>query len=105
MPRNYAVIVRRRSVSPLGPLTLEQVSRVTQLHPDFLRRLMALGLIDPVADRPRLLFDAAVLKRIAKILRLRADLGLSYTALGVVLDLLDRIDQLEDEVRRLRRDA
>jgi hypothetical protein len=40
-------------------------------------------------------FGSAHLLRIARIHRLRAGLGLNYTALGVVLDLLDRIEELE----------
>lgn len=102
MSRSYAVIVRRTEVPHVGPLTLEQLARGAQLHPDFLRRLMSLGLIDPLVQEPRLLFRNEVLKRIHKIMRLRADLGLNLAALGVVLDLLDRIDELEREVERLR---
>jgi hypothetical protein len=37
--------------------------------------------------------------RAARIQRLHHDLGLTYSGTGVVLDLLDRVDELE---RRLR---
>jgi chaperone modulatory protein CbpM len=37
--------------------------------------------------------DVAV---VARIRRLRADLSLNYAALGLVMDLLDRIRQLEN---------
>jgi chaperone modulatory protein CbpM len=41
--------------------------------------------------------------RAARIMRLRTGLGLNYTALGLVLDLLERIDDLEAALRAERR--
>jgi chaperone modulatory protein CbpM len=42
-----------------------------------------------------LTFAPADVARAARIRRLRADLSLNYAAIGLVLDLLDRIRQLE----------
>jgi hypothetical protein len=41
--------------------------------------------------------------RLARIQRLHATLSLNYAAIGLVLDLLDRIDVLEARVRSHRR--
>jgi hypothetical protein len=40
---------------------------------------------------------------LARIQRLRSGLSLNYAAIGLVLDLLDRIDVLEAQVRSQRR--
>jgi hypothetical protein len=37
---------------------------------------------------------------VARVQRLRAGLSLNYAAIGLVLDLLDRIDELEEASRR-----
>jgi DNA-binding transcriptional MerR regulator len=78
----------------LGLLTIEEVAARCALHPELVRRLLVLGLIDPeegYAD----LFRPEVTLRIQRILRLRRDLGVNYNAAALVLDLLDRIDALE----------
>ncbi|RCV54679.1 chaperone modulator CbpM [Marinitenerispora sediminis] len=82
-------------------ISLEATARHAGLHPDLLRRLVALGLVDAVRDaRGELWFAPSAPAAAARIQRLRAGLSLNYAAVGVVLDLLDRIDRLEAELRR-----
>jgi hypothetical protein len=38
---------------------------------------------------------------IAKIIRLRNELGINYSGVGVVLELLERINTLENRIREL----
>ena len=73
------------------------------LHPDLVRRLVALGLLACQQDaRGDLRFEPSALVTIARIQRLRTGLGLNYAAIGLVLDLLDRIEELESASRRRR---
>jgi hypothetical protein len=82
----------------LGPSAVEAA---TGIHPELLRRLVALGLLDAERGaRGDLWFPPSVLIRIARIQRLHADLSLNFAAIGLVLDLLDRIDRLEAELGR-----
>jgi hypothetical protein len=64
------------------------------LHPELVRRLIRLGAVDPDA------IDAAA--RLARVSRLRRDLGLSYGAAIFACDLLARIDELEARLRWTR---
>jgi DNA-binding transcriptional MerR regulator len=73
------------------------------LHPDMVRRLVALGLVACQRDtRGDLWFEPSALVTVARIQRLRTGLGLNYAAIGLVLDLLDRIEELESASRRRR---
>ena len=73
------------------------------LHPDMVRRLVALGLVACQQDaRGDLWFEPSALVTVARIQRLRTGLGLNYAAIGLVLDLLDRIEELESVSRRRR---
>jgi hypothetical protein len=84
----------RRATVP--GLTVEQFAAVTGLHPGLVARLVALGLLDThLGPADRVLLAPTQVARAARIMRLRAGLGLNYTAVGVVLDLLDRIHELE----------
>jgi hypothetical protein len=77
-------------------LGLESFSRAAGLHPELVVRLVHLGLLDAAVDvRGELSFAPGEVARAARIQRLRAGLSLNYAAIGLVLDLLDRIDVLE----------
>ena len=73
------------------------------LHPDLVRRLVALGLLACQQDaRGDLRFEPSALVTVGRIQRLRTGLGLNYAAIGLVLDLLDHIEELESASRRRR---
>ena len=85
-------------------LSLEEFAAVTGLHPDLIRRLVALGLIDARRDSAgELWFSRSQLAAVARVQRLRAGLALNYAAIGLVTDLLDRIAALEAALRRAQR--
>jgi hypothetical protein len=59
-----------------------------------------LGLLDCTSDaNGQLWFAPSTMATLARIQRLRSELSLNYAAIGLVLDLLDRIDALEAQVR------
>ena len=86
-----------RAFPPTAPrLDLAAFSRAAGLHPDVVRRYVALGLLEAVPDpsgRPT--FTPAQLLAVARIQRLRAGFALNYAAVGLLVDLLDRIAELE----------
>jgi hypothetical protein len=99
----------RQSASPRYPLARRPVrSRLGQeefayrcgLHPDLVRRFVALGLVPAVRDADGALwFNPAAVPGVARLQRLRATLPLNYAALGLVVDLLDQITELETALR------
>ena len=81
-------------------LDLEAFARATATHPDLIARLVALGLVEAERDAAgRLWFSPSQLTVVARIQRLRAGFALNYAAVGLVLDLLDRITALETALR------
>lgn len=84
-------------------MSLDSLARRSSLHPDLVRRLVALGLLPCRRDaRGEPWFDPSALATVARIQRLRVGLGLNYAAIGLVLDLLDRIEELESASRQRR---
>ncbi|MFD2120279.1 chaperone modulator CbpM [Streptomyces cirratus] len=89
------------AIVPVPRLSLDTVARRSGLHPDLIRRFVALGLVD--ADRDAsggLAFGPTAPAELARVQRLRTGLCLNYASLGLVLDLLDRISLLEAALRR-----
>ena len=84
-------------------LDLRSFAAAAGLHPELVRRLVALGILDASGDcSGDLWFAPGQLAVAARIQRLHAGLGLNYASIGLVLDLLDRITELEAALRRAR---
>ena len=100
----FPLIVQQPGVAPLrgSLLSLGEVARLAGIHPALAERLMALGLIEPTETMPEPLFAVATVLRTRRILRLHQDLGVNWVGIGVVLDLLAKIEELEQEIARLR---
>jgi hypothetical protein len=65
------------------------------------RRFVALGLIEASRDPSGAMWlTPSQLPAVARLQRLRAGFALNYAALGLVVDLLDRIARLEAAQRR-----
>lgn len=84
-------------------LDLDAFAQLTGAHPDLIRRLVTLGLIDADRDAAGLWFAPGQVAVLARVQRLRAGLALNYAAVGLVADLLERIAVLEAALRRSRR--
>jgi chaperone modulatory protein CbpM len=94
----------RRPAGPEPVLDLDTFARAASLHPDLVRRFVALGMLESTVDYAgRLWLPAGQLAAVARLRRLRAGLSLNYAALGLVADLLDRIAELEAALRSARR--
>jgi len=81
-------------------LSLDTVARRSGLHPALIRRLVARGLLACTSDASgQLWFEPSTMATLARVQRLRSELSLNYAAIGLVMDLLDRIHVLEAQVR------
>ena len=97
----YAIM---RASPPDIRLDLQSFARAAGMHPSMVRQLVALGLLEPYQDAAGALwFQPAQLAAVARIQRLRAGFSINYASLGLVMDLLDRIAELESALRRAQR--
>ena len=100
--RCQIVCRRYTTLPPSGELlTLDELARLAGVHPDIVECLLEWGLVEPVESEPKLLFQESAVPTIRRIMRIRNDLGLNWAGIGVILDLLERIDNLERENARL----
>ena len=82
-------------------LSLDSYARITGVHPELVRRLVTLGLLDITRDAEgNLWFDPSQVREMATLQRLHLRLNVSYSSLGLVMDLLARISDLERSQRR-----
>jgi MerR family transcriptional regulator, heat shock protein HspR len=103
--RKY-VLVRMSRTSGYAPyLSLSEVAWMTGLHPDLVERFVRMGLIDSVGRNAgnEMLFATEVIAVVRRIVRLRNHLGVNYAGVGVILELMARIEDLESNLRQLER--
>ena len=87
------------SLLPVRPprMDIGMVAVASGTHPELVERFVELGLVPAVQDAAgRLWFDPAAPALVRRIVRLHADLSLNYAAVALVIDLLARIDVLEN---------
>lgn len=70
-----------------------------EIHPEMAQLLAEYGILDIKEGHIRLRHAA----RLAKLQRLRRSLGVNLSGAAIILDLLERIEDLQEEIDRLRR--
>jgi DNA-binding transcriptional MerR regulator len=81
-------------------LSQEHFARRSGVHPELVRRFVALGLVRAERGEDGVLrFSPSEVAAVARLQRLRTTLPMNYAALGLVVELLDRITELETALR------
>ena len=76
-------------------LTLAELAYLAGTSPQLIEQLLECDIIIPVAKDPEPLFPAELLPLVGRIIRLHFGLGIDFSSIPMVLDLLDRIADLE----------
>ena len=84
--------------------SLEDVCRRINLEEDFVVQCVDFGIAEVEGrGRAEWHFSPTTIVRIQRAWRLRRDLDINFTGLGVVLDLLDDIEDMRREITVLRK--
>jgi len=81
-----------------------QLVELTEIQPGEVAELIELGWINPQkTSAEEYLFRMRDVYRIHKLMRLVNDLDMSFNSGSIVVDLLERVEELEKEVEELKR--
>lgn len=81
-----------------------QLVELTSITPSEVSELIDLGWIEPQkTSAEEYLFRLRDVYRIHKLMRLVNDLDMSFNSGSIIVDLLDRVEELEKEVEELKR--
>ncbi len=93
----YELVVRMSGdMEKTVTITVSELADRCECSMELVRRFMWSGLIDPIgelSDDP--LFGQSAVPRLRRALRLKHDFKLNVDALALVMELLDRIEELE----------
>jgi hypothetical protein len=82
-------------------LTADQLATAVGVSRTSLARLVRLGVLEPSAPPPAE-FSAVTVVRLRRMLRLHDQLAVDLTGAAIIVDLVQRLDELESELARLR---
>ena len=86
---------------PADRVTLEVLAERTGIHPRRIHTYIEFGLLEPAERREeRLYFEAAAILRLRRIERLRRDLRVNLAGIAIILDMRDRLLQLQHDLER-----
>jgi chaperone modulatory protein CbpM len=97
-----------QSLSVLTGVVLDETTVVTfaelcqscDVGDDVVAEMVEIGILDPTGGASGdWCFEAAALRRAATAVRLQRDLGINLAGAALVLELLDRIEELEARLR------
>jgi len=85
-------------------ISLDELAGLTGVNRDLICHFIKLGILIPVAETPdtEILFRYNDILLLKKIVRLKTQLGLNYNGVGIVMELLEKINRLETELKQLR---
>lgn len=104
--RKRAIVLTRTFMKRPSAITAEEIAVLCETHPHLIDRFVDLGLVEPLGRDDytnKWLFDEETIPIVRKIIRLRNQLGINYAGIGVILDLLSRIERLERRIRELEK--
>lgn len=82
-------------------ISLQVLAAAADVHPDLVGQFVAYGLLEPVGQEPSSSwFDSGDVLRLRIIGRLRNELGINLPGVAAVLDLLERMESLQQRVER-----
>src|SRR5437016_2999229 len=77
-------------------------AKMVEMHPQTLRLYERLGLLKPARQGLNRLYSDYDISRLRQIQRLTQDMGVNLAGVEIILNLLERIEELQDEIEQVR---
>jgi DNA-binding transcriptional MerR regulator len=83
-------------------LTIDDLANAAGLQPELVDVLVRYQLVQPMTNMGACpLFSSSSVERLGRIFRVRHDLGVNLAGVGVILELMERIELLQSELQCL----
>ncbi|MFT5452566.1 MAG: chaperone modulatory protein CbpM [Enterobacterales bacterium] len=96
MPNNMSLLIQGDILDHNISIKSADFSRVCQVSETFLFELIEEGILEPEMNSEELYFSGLYISRVKKANRLSSDLGINIAGIALILDLLEKIEQLEN---------
>ena len=84
------------------PLTIADVAEIVGARPTLISRLVRLGVLETIgAESEEPMLHSRSVLRLRRMGRLRRDLGVNFAGAAVIVDLVDRIEELNRDLAEM----
>jgi len=84
------------------PLTIADVAEIVGARPTLISRLVRLGVLETIgAESEEPMLHSRSVLRLRRMGRLRRDLGVNFAGAAVIVDLVDRIEELNRDLAKM----
>lgn len=88
---------------PSELLAVSQIIEIVGITPGQMAEIMELEWINPIrTNEDEYLFRRVDVLKLEKLLRLVRDLEVSYIGASIIVDLMERVQELEKEIKELK---
>lgn len=81
-------------------ITITELSYFLRMRRRLIERLVMLDLIEPLYDEPEFSFPIDLIPHLEKMIRLHYQLGVGWNSMAFVIDLLNRIEEMEKKIKK-----
>lgn len=100
MTAHENTLVEGQVIDERMEISIVQLCRSCAVESELVERLVAEGILEPSRQEGAdLYFSPSSLKRTRVVVRLRSDLGVNMAGAALALELLERIEDLENRLR------
>ena len=78
-------------------LSIRELAYISGTTQRIIQRLISFELVRPLRTDPEVCFQAIEIHRVRRLVRLHRQLGVSWSSMELVIDLLDKIEELKKE--------
>jgi len=84
-------------------LSVNNICEIYEIDRDFINELSALDVLDFEIKDSDIFIDEEELPVLEKIINLHYDLGVNVEGIDIIMNLLSKIEELEEELQSLKR--
>ena len=84
-------------------MKITDICKIYDVENDFINEIVEYELITPVKTGSDLFIEEDELPVLEKIINLHYDLGVNLEGIEIIMNLLERIDEMNEEINRLQR--
>jgi chaperone modulatory protein CbpM len=84
------------------PLTLQMLAEATGARLTLITSLVRSGLLETLGSKTEPLVPQRTIVRLRRMQRLRRDLGVNFTGAAIILDLVERVEEMKRQLAATR---
>ena len=84
-------------------LKFEEICNIYNIEPSFLKEIYNFEIITFIEEENTLWLEEDMIDKLEKVIRLHKELGVNLEGIDIIINLLEKIEKLEEELLEVKR--